>query len=34
MESWGLAAVVLAAVLVGAAIPALVQLRATLRAMP
>lgn len=33
MESWGVALVVLAAVLVGAAIPALVQLRATLRAM-
>jgi hypothetical protein len=33
MESWGIAVVVLAAVLVGAAIPALVQLRATLRAM-
>ncbi len=33
MESWGLAVLVLAAVLVGATIPALVQLRATLRAM-
>jgi hypothetical protein len=33
MESWGTALVVLAAVLVGAAIPVLVQLRATLRAM-
>jgi hypothetical protein len=33
MESWGTALVVLAALLVGAAIPALVQLRATLRAM-
>lgn len=33
MESWGMALVVLAAVLVGAAIPLLVQLRATLRAM-
>jgi hypothetical protein len=33
MESWGIALVVLAAVLVGAAIPVLVQLRATLRAM-
>ena len=33
MESWGIAVVVLAAVLVGAAIPALVQLRATLHAM-
>ncbi|MBI5068223.1 MAG: hypothetical protein HZB56_08275 [Deltaproteobacteria bacterium] len=32
-ESWGVALVVLAAVLVGAAIPALVQLRATLRAV-
>jgi len=32
-ESWGLALVVLAAVLLGAAIPALVQLRATLRAV-
>ncbi len=32
-ESWGIALVVLAAVLVGAAIPMLVQLRATLRAM-
>jgi hypothetical protein len=31
-ESWGIALVVLAAVLVGAAIPVLVQLRATLRA--
>jgi hypothetical protein len=33
MESWGIALVVLAALLVGAAIPVLVQLRATLRAM-
>ncbi len=33
MGSWGIALVVLAAVLVGAAIPVLVQLRATLRAM-
>jgi hypothetical protein len=33
METWGTALVVLAAVLVGAAIPVLVQLRATLRAM-
>jgi len=33
MESWGIALVVLAAVLVGAAIPVLVQLRGTLRAM-
>jgi hypothetical protein len=33
MQSWGIALVVLAAVLVGAAIPVLVQLRATLRAM-
>lgn len=33
MESWEVALVVLAAVLVGAAIPVLVQLRATLRAM-
>ena len=33
MEGWGIALVVLAAVLVGAAIPVLVQLRATLRAM-
>lgn len=33
IEGWGLALVVLAAVLVGAAIPLLVQLRATLRAM-
>ncbi len=33
MESWGIALVVLAAVLVGAAIPVLVQLRATLRTM-
>jgi len=33
MESWGIALVILAAVLVGAAIPVLVQLRATLRAM-
>jgi len=33
MESWGMAAVVLVAVLVGTAIPVLVQLRATLRAM-
>jgi hypothetical protein len=33
MESWGMALVVLAAVLVGVAIPVLVQLRATLRAM-
>jgi uncharacterized protein YoxC len=33
MESWGTALVVLAAVLVGAAIPVLVQLRATLRTM-
>jgi hypothetical protein len=33
VESWGIALVVLAAVLVGAAIPALVQARATLRAM-
>jgi hypothetical protein len=33
MESWGMALVVLAAVLVGVAIPLLVQLRATLRAM-
>jgi len=33
MESWAIALVVLAAVLVGAAIPVLVQLRATLRAM-
>jgi methyl-accepting chemotaxis protein len=32
-ESWGIALVVLAAVLVGAAIPALVQARATLRAL-
>jgi hypothetical protein len=32
-ESWGIALVVLAAVLVGAAIPVLVQLRATLRVM-
>jgi uncharacterized protein YoxC len=31
MESWGVALVVLAAVLVGAALPVLVQLRATLR---
>lgn len=33
MESWGIALVVLAAVLVGTAIPVLVQYRATLRAM-
>ncbi len=33
METWGMALVVLAAVLVGAAIPTLIQLRATLRAM-
>jgi len=33
MESWGIALVVLAAVGVGAAIPALAQLRTTLRAM-
>jgi hypothetical protein len=33
MEGWGMALVVLAAVLVGAAIPVLVQLRSTLRAM-
>ena len=33
VESWGIALVVLAAVLVGAAIPALVQARATLRAL-
>jgi hypothetical protein len=33
MESWATALVVLAAVLVGAAIPVLVQLRATLRTM-
>jgi hypothetical protein len=33
MESWNVALVILAAVLVGAAIPVLVQLRATLRAM-
>lgn len=33
MESWGIALVVLSAVLVGAAIPVLVQFRATLRAM-
>ena len=33
MESWGIALVVLAGVLVGVAIPALVQLRATLHAM-
>jgi uncharacterized protein YoxC len=33
MESWGMALVVLAALLVGAAIPALVQLRATLRTL-
>jgi hypothetical protein len=33
MEGWGIALVVLAAVLLGAAIPVLVQLRATLRAM-
>ena len=33
MESWGIALVVLAAVLVGVAIPVLVQLRATLRAL-
>lgn len=33
MESWGTALVILAAVLVGAAIPVLVQLRATLRVM-
>jgi hypothetical protein len=33
VEGWGIAVVVLAAVLVGAAIPVLVQLRATLRAM-
>ena len=32
-ESWGTALVVLAALLVGAAIPVLVQLRATLRTM-
>ena len=32
-ESWGVALVVLAAVLLGAAIPVLVQLRTTLRAM-
>jgi hypothetical protein len=32
-EGWGIALVVLAAVLLGAAIPVLVQLRATLRAM-
>jgi hypothetical protein len=32
-ESWGVALVVLAAVLVGAAVPVLVQLRATLRAI-
>jgi hypothetical protein len=31
MESWGVALVVLAAVLLGAALPALVQLRATLK---
>jgi hypothetical protein len=33
VESWGIALVVLAAVLVGAAIPALVQARATLRTL-
>ena len=33
MESWGIVLVVLVAVLVGAAVPVLVQLRATLRAM-
>lgn len=33
VESWGIALVVLAAVLVGAAIPALVQARSTLRAL-
>ena len=33
MEGWGIALVVLAAVLLGAAIPVLVQMRATLRAM-
>ena len=33
LESWGIALVVLAAVLVGVAIPVLVQLRGTLRAM-
>jgi len=33
MEGWGIALVVLAAVLLGAAIPVLVQLRTTLRAM-
>jgi hypothetical protein len=33
MESWGVALVVLLAVLLGAALPALVQLRATLKAM-
>ena len=33
MEAWGMALVVLAAVLLGAAIPMLVQLRATLRAV-
>jgi hypothetical protein len=33
METWNVALVILAAVLVGAAIPVLVQLRATLRAM-
>jgi methyl-accepting chemotaxis protein len=33
LESWGIALVVLAAVLLGAAIPALVQTRATLRAL-